>query len=209
MQQINLYLPEFRPNREPLRAVHMALGGLALLVLLIIYSFYSNHQHNLLLQQLAQEQNTQQSLQAQLQVLGAKKPAQSSAELDIKIAQLQKNLQRHLQILSMISHQDLGNDKGFSSQLNALGQASLSTISVESFSLQRGGKYAELSGLTRGADQIPLYLQRLRRDASFTDVGFGVLNIERDAEKSGLLKFSLAKAQKDEKSGNKSTGDRH
>ena len=208
MQQINLYLPEFRPNREPIRAVHILWGGLALLVLLLVYSFYSNHQQVVLQQQLVVEQNAQQALLAQLQVLSAKKPAQSSAELDAKITQLQKKLQRHLQILSMISRQDLGNDKGFSAQLNALGQASLSTISVESFSLQRGGKYAELSGLTRGADQIPFYLQRLRRDSSFADVGFGVLNIERDAEKSGLLKFSLAKAKEDGSNKN-SAGERH
>jgi len=97
----------------------------------------------------------------------------------------------------MISSQDLGNDKGFSAQLNALAQASLNTISVKSFSLQRGGKYAELTGLTRSADQIPLYLQRLRKDPSFTDVGFGVLSIERDTEQGGLLKFSLAKAKDD------------
>lgn len=198
MQQINLYLPEFRPNREPVRAIHMLWIGLALLVLLIAFSFYSKHQRVLLEQQLEQEKVAQQNLQAQLQTLGAKKPVQSSAELDMKIAQLQKNLQRHLQILSMISHQDLGNDKGFSAQLNALGQASLSSISVETFSLQRGGKYVELSGLTRSADQIPLYMQRLRKAPSFTDVGFGVLSIERDKEQSGLLKFSLAKA-KDEK----------
>lgn len=209
MQQINLYLPEFRPNREPLRAIHMVWAGLVLLVLLLVFSFYSSHQQELLQQQLLQEQTSQQALQNQLQILSVKKPAQSSAELDLKVAQLQKNLQRHLQILSMISHQNLGNDKGFSAQLNALGQASLNTISVETFSLQRGGKYAELSGLTRGADQIPLYLQRLRKDASFTDVGFGVLNIERDVMQSGLLKFSLAKAKKDEKFSGKSTGDNH
>ena len=198
MQQINLYLPEFRPNREPLRAIHMAWAGLALLVLLVAYSFYSSHQHSLLQQQLEAEQKTQATLQTQLQALTIQKPAQASDELDAKIIQLQKNVQRHQQILNMISHQDLGNDKGFSAQLNALGAASLNTISVESFSLQRGGKYAELSGLTRSADQIPLYMQRLRKDASFSDVGFGVLNVARDPEKSGFLKFSLAKP-KDEK----------
>ena len=197
MQQINLYLPEFRPNREPVRAIHMAWAGLALVILLIIYSLYSSHQYTLIEQQLAHEKVAQQQLLSQLQLISAKKPSQTSAELDVKIAQLQKKLQRHLQILGMISHQDLGNDKGFSAQVNALGQASLSTISVETFSLQRGGKYAEMSGLARGADQIPLYLQRLRKEAAFTEVGFGVLNIERDSQ-SGLLKFNLAKA-KDEK----------
>jgi Tfp pilus assembly protein PilN len=208
MQQINLYLPEFRPNREPLRAIHMAWGGLAFLVLLVCFSFYSSHQQSLLVKQLEQEQVNQNTLQTQLQILSAKRPVQASADLDAKIIRLQKSLQRHQQILAMIAHQDLGNDKGFSVQLNALGQASLDTISIESFSLQRGGKYAELTGLTRSADQVPLYLQRLRKDSSFTDVGFGVLNVERDMQQSGLLKFSLAKAQ-DDKSSKKSWGESH
>lgn len=197
MQQINLYLPEFQPNREPLRTIHMLWAGLVLIILLILFSIYSNHQYKLLEQQLAGEKAAQQNMLTQLQAISAKKPAQTSAQLDAKIAQLQKNLQRHIQILSMISHQDLGNDKGFSAQVSALGQASLNTISIDSFSLQRGGKYAELKGLTRSADQIPLYLQRLRKDPAFAEVGFGVLAIERDTQ-SGLLKFDLAKA-KDEK----------
>lgn len=197
MQQINLYLPEFQPNREPLRAIHMLWAGLVLIILLILFSIYSNHQYKLLEQQLAGEKAAQQNMLTQLQAISAKKPAQTSAQLDAKIAQLQKNLQRHIQILSMISHQDLGNDKGFSAQVSALGQASLNTMSIDSFSLQRGGKYAELKGLTRSADQIPLYLQRLRKDPAFAEVGFGVLAIERDTQ-SGLLKFDLAKA-KDEK----------
>jgi hypothetical protein len=207
MQQINLYLAEFQPNREPLRAIHMAWGALGFLVLLLCFSFYSNHQYGLLQKQLASEKQNQEAMQGQLKILSAQRPAQASAELDAKIIQLQKSVQRHQQILAMIAHQDLGNDKGFSAQLNALAQASLNTISVEAFSLQRGGKYAELSGLTRSADQIPLYLQRLRRDSSFSDVGFGVLNVARDAEQSGLLKFSLAKAT-DDKASN-TMGNRH
>jgi Tfp pilus assembly protein PilN len=199
MQQINLYLPEFRPNREPLRAVHMLWSGLAFLVLLLCFSVYSNYKNGVLEQQLAAEQKSQEAMQAQLKLLNAQKPAQASAELDAKITQLQKNVQRHQQILAMISSQDLGNDKGFSVQLNALSHASLNSISLERFSLQRGGKYAELSGVARSADQIPHYLQRLRKDSSFANVGFGVLNIERDAGQGGLLKFSLAKA-KDDKS---------
>ncbi|RYY76003.1 MAG: MSHA biogenesis protein MshI [Gammaproteobacteria bacterium] len=195
MQQINLYLSEFRPSREPLRALHMLWAGVAFLIILICFSFYSNHKHTLLLQQLEVEQKSQQAIQAQLLQLSANKPVESSAEIDAKIAQLQKSVQRHQRILTMISHQDLGNDKGFSSQLIAMGQAALPTISVESFSLQRGGRYAELSGVTHRADQIPLYLQRLRRDSSFSEVGFGVLNIDRDLKESGLLKFSLAKAK--------------
>lgn len=197
MQQINLYLPEFRPNRQLLRAIHMLAGIAVLLVVLLGFSVYANQQQVLLQQQLVSEQKTQAVMQAQLNTLSAQKPVQASTALDEEIVALQKNLQRHQQILTMISSQDLGNDKGFSAQLNALAQASISSISVEGFRLLRGGKYAELSGLTRSADQIPLYLQRLRNDPSFAQVGFGVLNIERDESQAALLKFSLAKAQDD------------
>lgn len=193
MQQINLYLPEFRPNREPLRAIHMAWGLLAFFIFLIGVSVYTTIQEKELQQRLEIEQKKQQTMQQQLQILSAQKPAEPSLELDAQILKFQKELQRRQQILAMISNQDLGNDKGFSAQLNALAGASLNTVSIESFSLQNGGTYAELAGKTRSADQIPLYLQRLRSDPSFTNVGFGVLKVERDSNGSGLLTFSLAR----------------
>ncbi len=195
MQQINLYLPEFRPSREPLRTIHMAWGLLGIFIVLILVSFFISHQHAQLLQQLTQAQQAQQTLQAQLQILTPQKSAQPDVDVDTKIQQLQQVLQRRQQVLAMISSQSLGNQKGFSAQLTALAQASLNTISLETFSLQRGGTYAELSGKARSADQIPLYLQKLRADASFANVGFGVMNVERDKNNNGLLLFSLAKAR--------------
>lgn len=196
MQQINLYLPEFRPNREPLRAVHMMWACAGLLVLLLLFTVYSSFQNRGLEQQLARSQEATKAILQQFDALNKNKPAQSGADVDVRLEQLQANLQRHLQILAMIQHQDLGNDKGFSAQLNALAQASLSTVSLETFSLQRGGSYAELSGKTSAADQIPLYLQRLRADPSFEKVAFGVLKVTRE-ENGNSLQFSLAKAQSD------------
>lgn len=194
MQQINLYLPEFRPSRDSLRAVHMGWGLLGIFILLLVVSAYTMYQQTLLREPLAQSQQEQQNLHAQLQILATQKPAQSGADLDLNIQQLQQELQRRKQILAMISSQNLGNDKGFSAQLSTLAQASLNTISLETFSLQNGGTYAELSGKARSADQIPLYLQKLRADPSFAHVGFGVMNVTRNEPANGLLQFSLAKS---------------
>jgi Tfp pilus assembly protein PilN len=191
MQQINLYLREFQPSREPLRAIHMAWGALIFLVLLVIWTVFDSHNIKQSEQKLAQEQLELQSLQAQTQALESQRPAQGSLELDGKIADLQKNILRHKKILSMISHQELGNDKGFSMQLKAMGDAALNTLSINSFSLQRGGRYVELAGVARSADQIPLYLQKLRASPSFKDVSFGVLRVERDSQQSGIVNFSL------------------
>jgi hypothetical protein len=196
MQQINLYLPEFRPNREPLRAVHMLWACAGLLVLLLVFTLYSSFQNRHLEEEVVRSQEATKAILQQFDALSKNKPAQTSADLDVRLEQLQANLQRHVQILAMIQHQDLGNDKGFSAQLNALAKASLSSISLETFSLQRGGNYAELSGKTSAADQIPLYLQRLRADPSFEKVAFGVLKVTRE-ENGSALQFSLAKSQSD------------
>jgi len=196
MQQINLYLPEFRPNREPLRAVHMLWVCAGMFVLLLMFTLYSSFQNRRLEAQVAQAQEATKAILQQFDAISKNKPTQTGVELDVRLEQLQANLQRHLQILAMIQHQDLGNDKGFSAQLNALAQASLTSVSLESFSLQRGGNYAELSGKTSSADQIPLYLQRLRSDPSFEKVAFGVLKVTRE-ENGSALKFSLAKPQSD------------
>jgi hypothetical protein len=195
MQQINLYHLEFRPSRVILRSQHMLWLSLVFLGILLTYSFFTQYQLSVVEQQVLGEQRAQAELKVQLQRLSDHKPPlEASQQLEGQIVQLQKRLQHHQQILNMIAHQDLGNDLGFSAQVNALGQAALDTIALESFSLWRAGKYAELSGQTRSADQVPLYLQRLREDPSFSQVGFGVLKLAPDPQASGLLKFSLAQA---------------
>lgn len=193
MQQVNLFLPEFRPNSEPLRAIHMAWGLLFVFVLMLAVSLHTYRQHSQLAHQVAQVKQAQEALQAQLKILSAQKPVQTGTDLTAKIQKLQSDLQRRKQLSLMIASQNLGNNKGFSAQLMALANAVPSTLSIESFSLQNGGTYAELSGKARGADQVPLYLQKLRADPSFANVGFGVLNIERDEKSSEILDFTLAK----------------
>jgi hypothetical protein len=193
MQQINLYLPEFHPNREPFRAIQMLWALVAVIVVLSILSFFSHRQHAQLLQELTQIQISQQELQTQLQKITQQKPMRVGPELDADIDRLTQELQRHQKITAMMSSQYLGNDKGFSAQLKAFSDAALPAISLDTFSLQLGGSYAELTGKTTRADQVPLYVQRLRADASFAKVGFGVLTIDQDQSQQGVLHFSFSK----------------
>jgi hypothetical protein len=200
MQQINLYLPEFRPNREPLRSVHMLWAAVGIIVLLVLFSLYSTYRNSQLRHQVAAEQNAVQEAQAQLLKLSAQQPQNMRAQLEVEIQQLQSGRDRRQQILAVISSQNLGNDTGFSAQLQTLARQSLDTLALEKFSLQQGGNYVELSGTTRTADQVPLYLQRLRSEQSFAPVRFGVMRIERGENSAAPLVFQLAKAEDDKKS---------
>lgn len=195
MQQINLYLPEFRPNREPLRSIHMVWGLLALIALLGLFSAFSSYRNHSLEQQIVQEQDAAKNLQLELQKINLQQSPRQTALLENEIQRLQHERNRRQQILMVISQQDLGNSKGFSPQMQAMARQSLDTLALESFSFQQGGSYVEFSGKTRQADQVPLYLQRLRDEPSFTSVRFGVLNLERQADLGAILNFQLAKPE--------------
>jgi len=193
MQQINLYLPEFQPNREPLRSIQILWGLGLCVVLLIVVTLLSANANREREHAIAQSRMQLEQLKVQIAQLEQQRPRNNLAELDVQIVQLNQELDRRGQIFNIIANKDLGNNTGFSAHLQALGRQSLSTVSISVFSLQQGGNYAEFAGKTRAADQIPLYIQRLRSEPIFTQAAFGVLNIEPEENNAGLFDFSLAR----------------
>ena len=192
MQQVNLYLPEFRPNRAPVRAQQMLWISLGFIALLLVASFYSARTNRALSQQLLQSQQQLDSLKLQLDQLIKAQPKVNLAKLDEQILKLNTQYQHRLQLQNLATTNDLGNSRGFSEQLAAMSRQSLDTVSLQAFSLARGGRYAELAGTTLASDQIPLYIQRLRTEPSFQSVAFGVLQVAPLSASLPLLRFSLA-----------------
>lgn len=193
MQQINLYLPEFQPNREPLRSVQMLWGLGIFIVLLIIVSLLSASSNRERAQALQQSRAQLEQLKTQVMQLEQQHPGGNLADLDEQIVRLTQELDRREQIFTIIANKNLGNNSGFSAHLQALGRQSLDTISLSVFSLQRGGNYVEFTGKAQSADQIPLYLQRLRTEPVFASTAFGVLNLQPVKNIQGIFDFSLAK----------------
>jgi hypothetical protein len=198
MQQINLYQAEFQPNREPLRSIHM-LWGLGLFVVLLLgvtlFSVGVNRERQ---QQLVDGQAKLELLKAQVMQLEQQRPKNNLAELDAQVLQLRQELERRNQIFNIIANKNMGNSSGFSAYLQAFGRQSLDTVSLLAFSLQQGGHYAEFAGRTRSADQVPLYVQRLRTETVFADSAFGVLNVAPVQNSQGVFDFSLAKPSADD-----------
>ncbi|HEY8940214.1 MAG TPA: MSHA biogenesis protein MshI [Cellvibrio sp.] len=193
MQQINLYLPEFRPNYEPLRSIHMLWGMAAFGVLLLIFSYLSAQGNRALAGQVEKSKAQLEHLKAQVTQMEQQRPTGNLADLDAQSLKLSQELVRREQIYQVIANKNLGNNSGFSAYMEALGRQSLETISLEAFSLERGGNYVEFAGKTLAVDQIPLYIQQLRREPVFAQSAFGVLNAEPHKNKTGVFEFSLAK----------------
>ena len=197
MQQINLYLPEFQPNREPLRSVQMLWGLGIFLVLLMIVSLLSASANRERAQALEASRAQLEQLKTQVAQLERQRPRNNLADLDEQIVRLTQELDRREQIFTIIANKNLGNNSGFSAHLQALGRQSLDTLSLSVFSLQRGGNYVEFAGKAQSADQIPLYLQRLRAEPVFAQSAFGVLNLEPVKNNQGIYDFSLARQSAD------------
>ena len=193
MQQINLYLPEFQPNYEPLRSIHMLWGLAGFLVLLVLLMISSIHTNTKLQAQLENDRVQLAKLNTQLKEMIEQRPKNNLVALDEEILMLANGLTRRNQIFGIVANKNLGNNLGFSEHIKALGRQSIDTVSLDVFSLRQGGSYVEFAGKAAAADQIPLYVQKLRSEPVFEQVGFGVLNVAKTADTSGALEFSLAK----------------
>ncbi len=194
MQQINLYLPEFQPNREPLRSIHMLWGVVIFILLLLLLTYLSAQKNNELAAQMEKSKAQLVQLQNQVTQLEQQRPHSNLVDLDAQSLKLSKELSRREQIFQVIANKNLGNNVGFSAHLQALGRQSLKTLSLEAFSLLEGGNYIEFAGHTNSVEQIPLYIQRLRNEAAFSQSAFGVLNAEPQKNNAGAFEFSLTRA---------------
>lgn len=193
MQQINLYFPEFQPNREPLRSIHMLWGLAAFVVVLVLASFLSAQKNRERAQDIVQQRHQLEQMKAKVAQLEQQRPQSNLADLDAQAVNLTQELKRREQIYQVIANRNLGNNNGFSSHIRALGKQSLESVSLEAFSLQSGGNYVELAGTAQAVDQVLLYIQRLQTESAFAQSSFGVLVAEPRENQAGVFRFSLAR----------------
>ena len=194
MQQINFYLPEFQPNREPFRSSQLAIGLLILILLLAGVTVNSYLSNKKLEQELAGQTDQLQGLRNQLQQFATMSPKVNLIQLDNQIVQYKTSIARKQQLLQVIAYQSLGNNKGFSAELETMARQSSDDISLAMFSLNNGGTYLEMIGQATRADKLPAYIQALKSEAAFNDVSFGVVAITPAKHQLGIYSFIVAQA---------------
>jgi len=197
MQQINFYLPEFQPNREPFRSSQIVLILGVLICLFGIVTIKSAFDNKSMQAKILQETEQVNSLRGQFQQFANSKTKVNLIELDNKILQLKNEIARRQQLLHIISYQRLGNDQGFSTQLEAMARQSNKYLALEIFSLKNGGSYLELVGKTTSAELLPAYIIALKSESAFSDVSFGVVSMEPVNKNSGYLQFVVAEPKPD------------
>ncbi len=193
MQRVNLYLPEFRPRNEPLLAKQIGLISLAAFTFLVLVSAYSAYQNQALSERVASSGTELADLDTRLATLRANLPPDNSTALERKNTQLEQSIDRRKRLQALLADKNLGNAKGFSLQMEGLARQSVEGVALETFSLQEGGHYLEMSGRLSKAESLPIYLQNLRKEEGFAGARFGVMHMERDTQNKRVMKFAIAR----------------
>lgn len=184
MQQINLYLPELRAKVDILSAERAAILLAVLLALLIGLQIFRTVEMSAAEAVATDLEAQQKQLKEQADTLKkAPKPVKDPG-LEREVEQLREAIRNREGVAGIIASRSLGNDGGFSRHLVALGQRKVDGVSLQEFTLQSGGAFLRLSGVSQKPELVPLYVSQLQNDDQFKSTKFGYLSLS--SEGSGV-----------------------
>jgi Tfp pilus assembly protein PilN len=181
-QQINLYQPIFRKQRQIFSAAAMAQAlGIVAAALLAIY-VYDLVGVRGVEAELVQLEGREKALTTQLMRIDPALGANRRAELEAELERLNATLVDQQRLIDVLREQPLGRTEGFSAFLEALARQRTAELWLTSLAINGGSGAIELAGRTLRAELVPEYMQRLGREAALSGQRFDRFEIERDAE---------------------------
>lgn len=162
MQQVNLYLPEFRPHKEYVRGIRVLQLGVAMMLVMAVFSAHAYlTAHNLRAElEMTQRQLYQQTeLTNELQQNLARRS--SDPALVQELSDREQRLAESREMLEFLRGTNLGNINGFSEYLKDLSRASFEGLWLTEFSLLDGGQDVYLKGIAQQSAMVPDFIGRL------------------------------------------------
>ena len=189
MQQINLYQPILRKQKKVFSARTLLLGNLLILAGLLLLYGYTHLQTRNLQNQYTQASAQRDARQAQLlQMQQQYPPRQADPLLPAQLEAARSELRQQQTLLQAIRRYDHAQDHALSAQLRGLAQQVPSGLWLNQIQLQAG--QINLQGQTLDAQQVPVLVQALSREAAFAGIRFEQVRISRDPD-SGQIHFQL------------------
>lgn len=205
-QQINLYNPLFRPQKQYFSASHMAL---ALLVLLLGAAvIYGSAWH--LSRQIAQQgqessrlsEATRQSLADATARFGRREPSKLLQE---EVARLEEQDTSRRHLLDLMGRGELGNTRGFSGYLLALSRQTMSGLWITGFRVVGTGSEMAINGRALLPQLVPEFIATLKREPLLAGQTFSTLDMKlpspepatdgKPANTPGYIEFSLSSSE--------------
>lgn len=198
MQQVNLYLDEFKFIEPPFSAaIILIISGYVLVVgavISLVMGFYFMSEKRAA--EVSQTKAVQWS--EQLSLAEQQYPAPVVSEnLKKKLAGLKSDIQRNNLVLSYLKNrQEEAENQAFSVLLLALTWVREEGLWLTHIKIQNGGRALQLKGKALTSEALPKYIDKLREVEVFADMGFRVFDMHRGEDG---LEFEIASYHQEQK----------
>ena len=162
IQQVNLYLPEFKPSREFVNAVRVL--QLASFVLLVMAVMWVNNSIKISILR-SDIQTTQSQLTAQAEITNQLQQnlarRASDPALVEELAKREQALAESREMLEFLRGTNLGNITGFSEYVKDVSRATSEGLWLTQFDFLNGGENVYLKGIAQQSAMVPEFINRL------------------------------------------------
>ena len=166
-QQINLYLDEFRVDKDPISAGLIGNTLAAVLVVMLTIASWDLNEQRLLGNELAALRETLAEETRKTEELDEQLTRRSqNTELTDRLTEAEARYAAGLQIREFLSETNLGNVDGFSGYFKDLSRASIDGLSITAFQFTDGNEQATMSGQVRDSAIVPRYVQNIESGQS-------------------------------------------
>jgi hypothetical protein len=188
-QQINLYQPIFRKQRQIFSAATMFQAlAIVTVALLAIYG-YGLLRVRGLEAEVVQLEGRERALNVQLARIDPSLNRGRRDEVAGELARLNATLLDQQRLIEVLREQPLGDTGGFSPYLKALGRQRQPALWLTAIAVNGGSRAIELAGRTLDAKLVPEYMQGLAGEPALAGQRFDRFEITHDDE-TGEAVFS-------------------
>jgi Tfp pilus assembly protein PilN len=181
-QQVNLYQPIFRRQRQVFSALTMLQSVSVVAVALMTIYFYGLWQVRGLETQVLELEGREKAYSAQLARLDPSASTERRAQIEQDLERLSATLLAQQKLIDVLREQPLGSVSGFSAELAALGRRHRPGLWLTEIRINGGTNSIELVGRSEKPAMVPAYLLRLGEEEALTGQRFDQFEIERDAD---------------------------
>ena len=179
-QQINLFNPAFRRQREWFAASMLVQALAALVLVMVVVYGYQYRQMMLLDKQIKTGTTSLAQEQVRLVKVAAEHaPRQKDVVLEKRVADMEQQLKGEEAVLEVLQSGRLGNTQGYSGYMRAFARQTVNGLWLTEFGIKGAGKEMLLGGRTLRPELVPAYIQRLNQEAATQGRDFAALEMQR------------------------------
>lgn len=189
-QQVNLYQPIFRRQKQIFSAATMFQATAVVAIALLTIYVYGLWQVRGLENEVIQLEGRESAYSAQLASLDPGSSDARRREMEQELARLDRTLDAQQRLIQVLREQPLGSTAGFSRYLTALGRRRTEGLWLTSISINGASNAIELAGETISPDLVPAYLLGLGAEEALAGQRFDEFTIERTDTGSNAFRVS-------------------